>query len=178
MKDNTTKISKAMSLLLRHKPEAGHISLDAQGWVSIDDLIIGLTHLGQHATATDIEHIVATNDKQRFIINGNRIRANQGHSVTVELGLPPATPPAVLYHGTVQKFLSTIFRDGLQKRKRHHVHLSADVTTATTVGDRRGQAVILNIDAARMHADGHQFFVTANQVWLTDHVPPSYLYKD
>ncbi|WP_206073187.1 RNA 2'-phosphotransferase [Erythrobacter colymbi] len=121
--------------------------------------------------------MVAENDKRRFELSddGTRIRARQGHSVAVEGSWEAATPPAMLYHGTVERFLEAILREGLTKQQRHHVHLSANVETATTVGARRGEAVILMVDAATMVADGHAFAVSSNGVWLVDAVPPRYL---
>lgn len=128
-------------------------------------------------TEEDVAFVVANCEKQRFAYNeaGDKIRANQGHSVDVELDLPESFPPETLYHGTVDKWLQSIFEHGLQKMSRHHVHLSADVATATNVGSRRGNPVILAVDAKRMHADGHKFYVSANGVWMADQVPPCYL---
>jgi putative RNA 2'-phosphotransferase len=122
-----------------------------------------------------LERVVAGTDKKRFELDGDRIRAAQGHTVPVDLDLPPATPPPLLYHGTVARFLPSILSTGLQPRGRHHVHLSPDPETATRVGARRGEPVILRIDAAAMHAAGHVFHRAANGVWLTSHVPPRYI---
>lgn len=172
------KTSKFLSLVLRHEPQRIGITLDESGWVPVIDLMAGCEAHGVPITYTDLAEIVATSDKNRFAFSedGQRIRANQGHSVEVDLQLPTATPPATLYHGTVDKFLESIRRDGLRKGERHHVHLSADEATANKVGERRGKPVILRIDASRMHADGHLFYLSANGVWLTDHVPPQYLH--
>lgn len=172
-----TKVSKFLSLVLRHDPGKIGITLDPAGWVGVREL---LDALGRHGTAlgeAELRHVVETCEKKRFAFSddGMRIRASQGHSVAVELGYAPATPPDVLYHGTVARFLGSIRAKGLTKGQRHHVHLSKDVATAEVVGDRRGEAVVLEVDAARMAGDGLTFFVSANGVWLTDHVPAEYL---
>ncbi|MCD6051640.1 MAG: 2'-phosphotransferase [Verrucomicrobia bacterium] len=172
-----TKLSKFLSLVLRHEPERIGITLDNAGWVPVIELIAACQKHGKSLTVTSLEEIVATSDKKRFAFSddGQRIRANQGHSVGVDLGLTPVPPPEILYHGTVEKFLPSIRSEGLRKGERHHVHLSKDETTAIKVGERRGQAIILKIAAGRMHAEGHPFFLSANGVWLTDHVPPDYI---
>ncbi|MEO1451132.1 MAG: RNA 2'-phosphotransferase, partial [Bacteroidota bacterium] len=119
----------------------------------------------------------ATNNKKRFAFDetGQRIRASQGHSVQVDLGYPPQTPPETLYHGTAQRFVSTILQEGLEKRQRHDVHLSTHLDTASQVGRRHGQLVILEVDSKAMHAAGHKFYQSENGVWLTEKVPPAYL---
>lgn len=171
-----TRTSRFLSLVLRHRPEKIGIELDSAGWVDVDKLLKACAS-DRPITRTDLERVVAENDKQRFSISsdGRRIRANQGHSVDVELGLGPTTPPVELYHGTTYRFVDSILKQGLLKGKRHHVHLSADVETAKKVGARRGTPVILTVRATDMHVEGHIFFVTENGVWLTDHVPPKYL---
>src|SRR4051812_20794192 len=173
----TTSTSKFLSLVLRHEPERVGLKLGEAGWVSVDELLKAVNSQGVSLTLDQLKHIVATSDKKRFAFSedGQRIRASQGHSVEVELGYEPVTPPAVLYHGTVPQFLNSIRAKGLIKGQRHHVHLSADVETATKVGDRRGDAVILTVDAAAMARDGLTFFVSTNGVWLTDHVAAKYL---
>jgi putative RNA 2'-phosphotransferase len=175
-----TSTSRKLSLYLRHAPERIGITLSLDGWVPVDELLAALAAHGTALTRAELEEIVATNDKQRFAFDGTgtRIRANQGHSVPVDLDLPAADPPAVLYHGTVERFLATIERDGLRPMQRHHVHLSATVDTAVKVGSRRGSPVVLRVDAAAMAHDGHVFHVSANGVWLTSHVPPVYLSRD
>ncbi|WP_232663277.1 RNA 2'-phosphotransferase [Pseudonocardia sp. TRM90224] len=179
MDDKTLiRISKRLSLHLRHAPEKIGITLDPAGWVRIDTLLAALAAHGRRISRADLDHVVAGNDKQRFIIDGDRIRANQGHSVAVELDLPATEPPAVLYHGTVARFLDAIQREGLRPMARHDVHLSATVETAQRVGARRGKPVVLQVDAAAMHRDGHVFRVSANGVWLTSTVPPPYLTTD
>ena len=176
-KDRATSISKFLSLVLRHNPAAAGVTLDAEGWVLVDDLLAGAARNGREFTRAELEEVVQTSEKQRFAIssNGQRIRANQGHSVSVDLGLTPKTPPEVLYHGTVERFVSSIMEKGLNKRSRQHVHLSLDIATATRVGGRRGEPVILKIAAASMHSDGFNFYCSANGVWLTDRVPPQYI---
>ncbi|WP_410643050.1 RNA 2'-phosphotransferase [Amycolatopsis sp. lyj-346] len=166
------RISKRLSRHLRHDPAALGLTLAPGGWVPVDTLVRALS-----ITREELGEVVERNNKRRFAFDetGTRIRASQGHSVTVDLGLPDATPPAVLYHGTVAKYLDAIFREGLRPMNRHAVHLSATVETARTVGARRGKPVILQVDAAAMAAAGHAFQVSANGVWLTASVPPPYL---
>ncbi|WP_405389710.1 RNA 2'-phosphotransferase [Streptomyces sp. NBC_01102] len=171
----TVKVSKYLSKHLRHQPDRIGISLDAHGWVPIDELLRACARHGFAVSRTELDHVVAANDKQRFAVAGDRIRANQGHSVTVDLGLPPAEPPAYLYHGTVARALATIRTEGLRSMARHHVHLSPDRDTATRVGARRGVPLVLSVDAGAMYRAGHLFHVTANGVWLTDTVPPGFL---
>lgn len=171
------RISKTLSYWLRHKPGDGGLTLDAQGWTDVDDV---LAALARESLPHDIDTLLAVvdgNDKRRFELAPDlaRIRARQGHSVEVELALAPTAPPALLYHGTVERFLDAIMREGLRKMARHHVHLSPNLETATRVGARRGKPVILIVDAAAMARDGHIFFVTENTVWLTDAVPAQYL---
>lgn len=172
-----TRLSKFLSLVLRHKPEVIGIELDDQGWTDIDELIRRAAVAGRRFDRAELEEVVATNAKQRFALSddGARIRASQGHSVEVDLGYEPATPPALLFHGTVAEALPGIRAGGLQKMSRHHVHLSPDRDTASNVGARRGAPVILRVRAGEMSAAGHAFFVSANGVWLTDAVPPGFI---
>jgi putative RNA 2'-phosphotransferase len=164
------KLSKRMSKALRHQPERVGLSLDPAGWVPLADLLDAL-----RVSEDEVREVVDRNDKKRFTIDGGRIRANQGHSVEVDLGLPVATPPDTLFHGTVAAHLDDIMRDGLRPMSRHDVHLSPDRETARRVGARRGRPLILTVDAKAMHADGHEFRLSANGVWLTQHVPARYL---
>ena len=170
MKDALVATSKFLSLVLRHRPGVIGIELDNEGWVAVEDLLAACAQYGRAVSREQLDAVVRTNDKQRFAFSadGSRIRANQGHSVPVDLGLVPAEPPELLYHGTVQRSLESIRRDGLVKGNRHHVHLSPDIQTATKVGQRRGRPVVLVIEAGRMFRDGHEFFRSENGVWLTD----------
>ncbi|MFF3455673.1 RNA 2'-phosphotransferase [Streptomyces sp. NPDC002730] len=171
----TVKVSKYLSKHLRHQPERIGIVLDENGWVAVDELMRAAAEHGFRITRAELDHVVAVNDKQRFTIDGTRIRANQGHSVEVDLDLPPAEPPAYLYHGTVARSLDAIRAEGLRAMNRHHVHLSPDRETATRVGARRGRPVVLSVHAGAMYEAGHLFHVSANGVWLTAAVPPKFL---
>ncbi|MGW4201066.1 RNA 2'-phosphotransferase [Streptomyces sp. NPDC004726] len=171
----TVTVSKYLSKHLRHQPDRIGIALDENGWVEIADLIRAADAHHFPFTRAELDHVVAANDKRRFTIDGSRIRANQGHTVEVDLGLPPADPPAYLYHGTVARNLASIRTDGLRPMARHHVHLSADRETATRVGARRGRPVVLSVDSGAMHRAGHVFRVSANGVWLAEVVPPEFL---
>ncbi|MFJ8048100.1 RNA 2'-phosphotransferase [Streptomyces luteogriseus] len=171
----TVKVSKYLSKHLRHQPERIGLTLDEAGWVEIDTLIAAATAHGFLFTRDELDQVVATNDKRRFAVEGTRIRASQGHSVEVDLGLAPAAPPAYLYHGTIARSLDAIRAEGLRPMNRHAVHLSPDRETANRVGARRGRPVVLAVDAGAMHRDGHVFHVSANGVWLTESVPARYL---
>lgn len=171
------KMSRFISMVLRHKPHTIGLALDAGGWASVDELISGAQRAHKPLTLEGLRQIVVENDKQRFSFSadGLRIRANQGHSMSVDLGLEPITPPDRLYHGTAQRFLDSIRRQGLIAMRRQHVHLSADEATAIKVGRRHGEPIVLVVDAARMQLNGFQFYRSANGVWLTDRVPVEYL---
>ncbi len=166
-----------MSLILRHQPSFIGVTLDTNGWLQIDRLINGINKKGIELDKATLLTIVQENDKQRFVISddGNKIRANQGHSIKVDVELKLTTPPKILYHGTVDKFLESIKSEGLKKMNRQHVHLSADNDTAIKVGARRGKPIILEIDTGKMNEDGFEFFKSKNGVWLTDHVLPDYI---
>jgi len=172
-----TAISKFLSFVLRHRPGSIGVQLDAQGWVEIEHLLQQCRAHGREISRAMLEEVVATNSKQRFAISedGVRIRASQGHSTAVDLAYEPATPPEILFHGTVASCLDSIRERGLDRMSRHHVHLSADSETARAVGGRRGRPVVLRVLAGAMHRDGHTFFLSANGVWLTDAVPAAYL---
>jgi putative RNA 2'-phosphotransferase len=172
-----TRLSRFLSLVLRHKPETIGIALDREGWVAVDTLLVQCRAHGKDISRSVLDDIVATNPKRRFAFShdGARIRANQGHSVEVELGYQPQPPPDLLFHGTIAAVLPAIRTDGLSRMQRHHVHLSADAATATQVGGRRGPPVVLRVLAGRMRADGHTFYLSANGVWLTEAVPPAYI---
>jgi putative RNA 2'-phosphotransferase len=171
------RTSKFLSLVLRHEPEKIGLTLDAAGWVEVEQLLAGLRAHGKGISRAELEEVVATNEKKRFAFSedGTRIRANQGHSVEVSLGYTPQTPPDQLYHGTATRFLGSIGADGLRKGERHHVHLSADTETATKVGQRHGRPAILIVNAGAMHAAGHAFFISENGVWLVEHVPVEFI---
>ena len=170
-------ISKFLSLVLRHSPETIGLTLDANGWADVEELLTKSARQHHSFSKEELEEIVATNDKQRFIFNADKtkIRANQGHSVEVDLSLTATMPPEVLYHGTVAKFLPNIRAEGLKKMERQHVHLSKDIETATKVGNRRGTAMILHIQSGVMYKEGYAFYLSANGVWLTDNVPARYI---
>jgi putative RNA 2'-phosphotransferase len=174
---NPKDISKYLCLVLRHDPGKIGISLDENGWTDCRDLIAAAGRHGRKFDYETLVEVVRSNDKQRFSLSedGTHIRANQGHSVTVDLALEPQVPPALLYHGTVPKFLESIRASGLCKGERHHVHLSPDQATASKVGERRGKPVILSIRAAEMSEAGHPFYQSENGVWLTDAVPPEFI---
>lgn len=169
---NLTNTSKFISLILRHKPEAIGIALDEHGWANVDDLIRGVD-----IDLATLEHIVATDDKQRYSFNEDKtlIRANQGHSIPVDVELEEVQPPEFLWHGTAEKYEQDIIRDGLIPKSRLYVHLSSDTETAITVGKRHGNVVLLRVDALRMYEDGYKFYLSKNGVWLTKCVPVSYL---
>jgi putative RNA 2'-phosphotransferase len=171
------RTSKFLSLVLRHQPEAIGLTLDDNGWADVDELIRLANESGHVLTRTLLERVVAENDKKRFAFSddGRRIRASQGHSVAVDLALPPVEPPEVLYHGTATRFLDSIRAGGLHAGSRRHVHLSPDAATATKVGQRHGKPVVLVVRARAMAAAGHQFFLSANGVWLTERVPAEFL---
>ena len=170
-------MSKFLSFVLRHQPEAVGIALDASGWVDVDVPLRACAGHDRPLTRAELEEVVVTNPKQRFVFSedGARIRASQGHSMTVDFGYAPAEPPDVLFHGTVRRLLPSIRDQGLSRMERHHVHLSADEATARTVGRRRGKPIILRVDARAMKEAGHAFLLTPNGVWLTDAVPSGFL---
>ena len=173
---NEERISKFLSFVLRHKPEEIGLQLDEAGWADVEELIAKAAP--RHAiTRASLEEVVETNNKKRFEFSedGFRIRARQGHSLDVDLGLEALVPPEVLYHGTASRFLEGILVEGLRKMSRHHVHLSGDNETAAQVGQRYGKLVLLDVGAGPMHRDGFQFYRSANGVWLVDRVPADYL---
>lgn len=174
---NHTKVSKLLSKALRHNPHNLGIIVDKNGWTAVDVLIGKVNDSGMFLDFNLLKDIVETNDKKRFAFNEDytQIRANQGHTINVDLQLKGMNPPEVLYHGTIQRHIPSIFRVGLQKQKRHHVHLSEELNTAIKVGMRYGRPVILEIDAKQMHEDGIRFFLSENNVWLVDQVLPQYL---
>ena len=170
-------ISKFMSLVLRHRPEAIGLELDANGWARTQELLGKMQAAGAAIDADILNHIVATNAKKRFAFNedGSLIRASQGHSVSIDLGIVPQQPPEWLFHGTAAQNRDAILTEGLKKGTRQHVHLSTDKETATQVGSRHGRPIIFNVQAGQMHKDGFDFYLSDNGVWLTDNVPAKYL---
>lgn len=174
---NDKTISKFLSLVLRHQPETIDLALDEAGWTDLSELVAKARSHGTPITEDDVRRIVAENDKQRFTLSpdGTRIRAAQGHSVTVELGLTPVTPPDLLFHGTATRFADAIRAEGLKPQSRQQVHLSGDEDTALKVGQRHGKPIIFRVAAGRMQAEGFRFYQADNGVWLTDAVPPQFL---
>jgi putative RNA 2'-phosphotransferase len=170
-------LSKFLSLVLRHRPGTIGIVLDQNGWVEIAELVSKCERHGTPISADILRDLVATSSKQRFAISedGLRVRANQGHSVAIDLAYEPKPPPETLFHGTAYANLSSIRVDGLHKMERHHVHLSPDEATARIVGLRRGKPVVLRIASATMHVEGYVFYLSSNGVWLTEHVPAEHI---
>lgn len=171
------RVSKFISLVLRHKPEEIGLTLDEYGCVNVSDLIKGINKRGYKVTIEDIERIVMEDDKQRYSFNEDKtkIKANQGHSIKVNLELKPIEPPRMLYHGTATRFRDSICKEGIKKQNRQYVHLSKDIETATKVGKRHGELVIFKINSHQMYQDGFKFYLSENKVWLTDYVPIKYL---
>lgn len=171
------RISKFLSLVLRHQPQIIQLQLDEQGWADVEDLLLKTKRKGIPLHREALQHVVDTNNKKRFAFNedGTKIRASQGHSIAVDLGYKESIPPAVLYHGTAEKNINIIVQQGLQKIKRQHVHLSTSKETAVRVGQRHGKPVVLEVSSGRMHSDGYSFYLSANGVWLTEAVPATYL---
>lgn len=170
-------LSTFLSLVLRHDPAAADINLDAAGWVLIEDLTQGATRMGHPLTRDQILLIAANSDKQRFTISadGRSLRAAQGHSVPVDLGLEPRAPPETLFHGTADISVPAILHEGLKPQSRQHVHLSSDATIARQVGQRHGRPVVLEIQAKAAHAAGQPFWISENGVWLTTSISPKFL---
>jgi putative RNA 2'-phosphotransferase len=177
MRSEDTHLSKKLSYWLRHRPDAAGLVLDAQGWADMGAVVAALARTGTPAGIDRLGTVVGSNDKQRFELSpdGKQIRARQGHSVTVALDWPSVAPPGLLFHGTVGRNLDTILREGLRPMQRHHVHLSPDAETARRVGARRGIPVIVRVKARDLHAIGVPFFLTTNNVWLVEAVPPQFI---
>lgn len=170
------KLGRFLSLVLRHKPEEAGITLDRHGWADVRKLLAGVKRTGRKIDMETLERIVRENNKQRYSFNENhtKIRANQGHSVQVDVELKETEPPQYLYHGTASRFLSSIHREGIRKMSRQYVHLSGDFETAMAVGQRHGNPVVITVDAAAMARDGVTFYRSENGVWLCEHVAPRY----
>lgn len=174
------KTSKFLSYVLRHHPELIGLNLDENGWANVEELITKSKRDSyQGLTVEELSEIVETNDKKRFIFNEDktRIRANQGHSIDIDLALKPQQPPEFLYHGTAKSNIDSILEKGIEKRNRQHVHLSQDKETATKVGMRHGKPIILMIKTKEMSEDGIEFYLSDNNVWLTDFVDAKYIVK-
>jgi len=176
-KNQKVKLSKFLSLILRHQPELIDVNLDDHGWLDISVLISNSKIKGVNLDLETIKEIVVTNSKKRFSLNEDctKIRANQGHSINVDVQLKKHIPPEFLYHGTAQKFKALIIEKGIQKMSRQHVHLSIDVQTAKNIGQRHGKPVVLKILAKKMYQEGFEFFISENKVWLTEHVPTRFI---
>jgi putative RNA 2'-phosphotransferase len=176
-KRRQTKISKFLSYVLRHNPDSIGIQLDNGGWVDVSELLQAAEQKGFPITEGELKTVVKQSDKQRFSFNedATRIRANYGHSISIELGYNPEVPPNVLYHGTAAKNIKAISVNGLTKGNRQYVHLSPDPETAKSVGQRHGKPLILEVLSGRMHSDGYRFYHSSSNIWLTEYVPPVYL---
>lgn len=171
-KKENKKISKFLSFVLRHKPSEIGLSIDIYGWANVHDLLKKMD-----IQFKDLKEVVETNDKKRFTFSNDykKIRANQGHSIKVDLKLKPSTPPKILYHGTEEKNLTSILEKGIIKQNRNYIHLSADVETAMKVGMRHGRPAIIKVNALKMYLENYTFYISENGVWLTDFVPIKYL---
>ena len=167
------KISKYLSYILRHRPDSIDLVLDEHGWADMDELISKTKDLV--LSKEIIAEVVESSDKQRFIIKENKIRANQGHSIDIDLDLKPTPPPDVLYHGTAMKYVESIMQEGIKSMNRQHVHLSKDIKTAKNIGSRHGKPIVLQIDTQAMYRDGCIFYLSENGVWLTEFVSVEYI---
>ncbi len=174
---NLDKLSVFISLVLRHRPDAAKISLDEHGWANVDELIRGINDTGRKINMELLEEIVRTDNKQRYSFNEDKtlIRANQGHSIPVDVELEEKQPPQYLYHGTAERFLDAVMAEGLKPMSRLYVHLSKDAETAVKVGKRHGKPVVLKIKAEEMEKDGIRFYLSQNGVWLTKYVAVKYI---
>lgn len=171
------KVGRFISLILRHKPETIGITLDEHGWANVDELISGIANKHPEFNKEILEEIVRTDNKQRYSFNEDKtlIRANQGHSINVDVELEEKEPPECLYHGTGEKYISSIMWQGLVSKSRLYVHLSPDIKTAKVVGRRHGSEVVFRVSTGEMFRDGYKFYLSTNGVWLTKEVPVNYL---
>lgn len=171
------KLSRFISMILRHGPEIIDIELDEHGWCNVEELVKKMNAYGKKISKKVLEEIVAEDSKQRYSFNEDytKIRANQGHSINVNIEFNEEIPPEFLYHGTVGKYLNLIFANGIKKMKRQFVHLSSDIETAKSVGKRRGTPIVIKINSAAMFKDGYIFYKSKNNVWLTEFVPREYI---
>jgi len=174
---NSNRISKFLSLVLRHKPEKIGLELDAKGWANVEDLLIKMNSSGKSINFILLQNIVETNKKKRFRFNSakTKIKANQGHSIEIENRFKSINPPELLYHGTGEKSVESILKTGIEKRNRHHVHLCTDMETTLKVGQRHGKPFILEVQALKMKEHGYKFYLSENNVWLTDFVPIEFI---
>ena len=177
---NLQSISRYISLILRHKPEVIGITIDEHGWANVEELIQGIAKNNPGFNKEFLEEIVRTDNKQRYSFNDDKtlIRANQGHSIPVDVELEEKEPPKILYHGTGEKYIVSINHNGLIPKSRLYVHLSKDVETAKVVGKRHGKEVGYSINSEQMYKDGYKFYLSKNGVWLTKRVPMKYLMKE
>lgn len=177
---NLQSISRYISLILRHKPEVIGITIDKHGWAKVEELIQGIEKNNPEFNMEALEEIVRTDNKQRYSFNDDKtlIRANQGHSIPVDVELEEKEPPKILYHGTGEKYIESIGQNGLIPKSRLYVHLSKDVETAKAVGKRHGKEVVYSINSGQMYKDGYKFYLSKNEIWLTKKVPKKYLMKD
>lgn len=173
------KLSVFVSLVLRHKPDVVGITLDVHGWANVDELINGINNTGRRINRAMLEEIVRTDNKQRYSFNTDKtlIRANQGHSIPVDVELKEQEPPDFLYHGTADKFIKGIMIKGLKPMSRLYIHLSKDIETAKKVGKRHGNPVVFKVHSGQMEHDGIKFYLSENGVWLTKKVDVKYLEK-
>lgn len=178
--EKADKLSKFISLVLRHNPDAAHITVDEHGWADVEELLAGIQSTGRKIDMNILEEIVATDNKQRYSFNQDKtlIRANQGHSIAVDVELKEQEPPELLYHGTATRFLGSIEREGLKPMSRLYVHLSKDIETALKVGGRHGVPVVLKVHSGDMYRDGYKFYLSENGVWLTQKVDTKYFERN
>lgn len=176
--DTLVNLSRYISFILRHRPDTIGLSLDKHGYIDVQDLINGIKENNDFYIDLDIlKFIVETDNKKRYSFSedGTKIRANQGHSVKVDLGLKEVKPPSILYHGTGEKYLESILKEGLKSKSRMYVHLFSDIDTAISVGKRHGEPIVLGIDAERMYKDEYKFYLSENGIFLAESVPVKYI---